>query len=122
MPKYACFVLVLMTVSACLAEVGAMKVTTKDGVTQIASVPPLEWGKSGETTFCGALAAAVKSQGIDADYVTLMGDSSLAFRTRWWRKDEGAGWCPSSPVGEMTPWTHRVEPTIGHQISFNVDF
>ena len=94
----------------------------EDMTKTVDAVPALEWGKSGETTFCGALAAAVKPMGIKADYVTLMGDTSLAFRVRWWRKDEGPGWCPSSPVGEMTPWTHRAEATIGRKISFNVDF
>jgi hypothetical protein len=88
----------------------------------IDTVPPLAWGKSGESTFCGALNAAGKAMNFKTDYATLLGDTSLAFRTRWWRKDEGAGWCPSSPVGEMTPWTHRVESTIGYKISFNVDF
>src|SRR5688572_22275293 len=87
----------------------------------IDTVPPLAWGKSGETTFCGALATVAKSMHIPGDYPTLMGDTSLAFRTRWWRKDEGAGWCPSSPVGEMAPWTHRAEATIGAEITFNVD-
>lgn len=88
----------------------------------IDTVPPLAWGKSGETTFCGALNAAAKALNAKTDYAMLMGDTSLAFRTRWWRKDQGVGWCPSSPVGEMMPWTHRVESTIGYKISFNVDF
>ena len=89
---------------------------------EIANVAPLDWMTSGQTTFCGALSSAAQAMKIKTDYVELMGDSSLAFRTRWWRKDEGAGWCPSSPVGEMSPWTHRVESTIGYKITFNIDF
>jgi len=95
---------------------------TSQPTKEIDAVPTLAWGRSGETTFCGALAAVAKARNIKADYVTLMGDTSLAFRTRWWRKEAGPGWCPSSPVGEMTPWTHRAEPTMGRKITFNVDF
>lgn len=79
----------------------------------IESVPPLYWGRGQDTTYCGAMAAALAAVGPKLDYDTLMGDSGLAFRVRWWRTNDGPGWCPSSPVGEFSPWTDAVEASAG---------
>jgi hypothetical protein len=53
-----------------------------------------------------------------------MGATALAFRTRWWKANDGTGWCPSSPVGEfpeeieaagkVTGWPIRVECHLGN--------
>ncbi len=97
-----------------------MNVKTDGTKTWVENVPALAWGKSGETTLCGALNAIAQSQGIKTDYATLMGDSGLAFRLRWWRKADGApGWCPSSPVGEFSPWDQRAAESIGYTIKFH---
>jgi hypothetical protein len=87
----------------------------------IDGVPMLAWGKSGETTFCGALAAALAVTDRPVDYATLMGDTGLALRTRWYRTDDPAnpiGWCNSSPVGEFSPWTDLAAKCIGWSIRF----
>ena len=85
---------------------------------EIGNVAPLDWASSGQTTFCGALNLAANSMRIKSDYATLMGDSALAFRVRWWRKDGGAGWCPSSPVGEFSPWDKRAADSLGLKLTF----
>src|SRR5262245_3745437 len=75
----------------------------------IEGVPALSWGTSGETTFCGALSAALAVTDRATDYATLMGDTGLALRLRWYRADDPAeprGWCNSSAVGEFSPWTN----------------
>ncbi|MFT3786838.1 MAG: ankyrin repeat domain-containing protein [Tepidisphaeraceae bacterium] len=89
------------------------RVRREGGRVWIEGVPPLAWGKSGETTFCGALAAAYKAMNVARDYVDLMGDTGLAFHVRWWRNEEGPGWCPSSMVGEMQPWYPRAYASAG---------
>lgn len=112
--------LAALLVAAQRAESGPMNVSTKDGVTEIADVAPLDWMGDGQTTFCGALDRAANAMGIKSDYPTLMGDSALAFRVRWWRKDGGPGWCPSSPVGEFNPWSDRAAASLGLKIKFEV--
>lgn len=86
----------------------------------IEQVPTLAWGRSGETTFCGALAAALKATDRPVGYDDLMGFTGLAFRTRWYQGPaDKQRWCPSSPVGEFPEeiaaagraigWTLRTE-------------
>jgi hypothetical protein len=81
------------------------------------NVPTLGWGRGKETTFAGALEAALSVTDYPCDYTTLMGVTGLAFRTRWFQ-GPGGPWCPSSAVGEFpeeiaaasraTGWTLRV--------------
>lgn len=114
-------VAVLMLWGVLHAKEGPMNVKHENGKVWIDNVPALAWGKSGETTFCGALAAAMRAMDIQGDYVGLMGDSALAFRVRWYRSDKGQGWCPSSPVGEMGPWDQRASKAAGLKLSYRVD-
>ncbi len=68
----------------------------------IEGIPDLGWGRSGECTYAGALAAALSITEHPFTYTTIMGLTGLAFRVRWWQPGEGKhGWCPSSPVGEF---------------------
>ncbi|MBC7784832.1 MAG: hypothetical protein H7144_13420, partial [Burkholderiales bacterium] len=89
--------------------------------TTIVGVPALAWGKTGETSFCGAFSAALKGMKVDRSYATLMGDSGLAFRMRWWKPDAGAGWCPSSPVGEFAPWDQRAVRSVGLKLTYHLN-
>jgi hypothetical protein len=83
----------------------------------IPNVPPLAWGQMQDTTYVGALVAAMRGAGEkQADYVTFMGDSGLAFRLRWWRATGRPGWDPSSPVGEMGPWVDLASESTGWDI------
>jgi len=66
----------------------------------IAGVPPLRRGKGKETTFAGALEAALAVTAHPYDYATLMGVTGLAFRTRWFQGPD-TRWCASNPVGEF---------------------
>ncbi len=85
----------------------------------IEAVPELIWGKSGECTYAGALAAATSVTGHPVSYARTLGVTSLAFRTRWFQ-GPGPEWCPSSPVGEFeeeiqatreaTGWELKVAP------------
>ena len=67
----------------------------------IDNIPDLAWQSGRQCTFLGALEAALAVMPHPTDYVDLMGFTALAFRTRWWKANEKASWCPSSPVGEM---------------------
>jgi hypothetical protein len=83
-------------------------------------VPELQWGKSGDCTFAGALEAATAATDFPCDYTAVMGATGLAFRTRWFSGPSKVRWCPSSPVGEgpaeigaarrATGWALRFEP------------
>jgi RNA polymerase sigma-70 factor, ECF subfamily len=64
-------------------------------------VPKLGWGKGRECTFVGALEAALAATDHPYSYDDLMGFTGLAFRTRWWKANEKAQWCPSCACGEM---------------------
>lgn len=66
----------------------------------IGNVPDLQWGRSGDTTFCGALEAATTVTPYPFDYNAIMGVTGLAFRTRWYERP-GVRWCPSAAVGEF---------------------
>lgn len=79
---------------------------------EIEGVAPLAWSGS-DCTYLAALANVLQVIGPAHDYVRLMGDSGLAFRTRWWANDAGNASCPSGPVGEMSPWTNFTERSIG---------
>lgn len=89
---------------------------------QIQDVPVLSWDRSGQTTFCGALSAALSVTDRPRDYATLMGDTGLAFRIRWWVADDGKGWDMSSPIGEFTAWHKAAERAIGWDIHWEVHF
>ena len=90
----------------------------------ISSIPALRWGTNKECTFAGALESALSVTGHPCSYETIMGATALAFRTRWWKANDGTGWCPSSPVGEfpeeieaagkLTGWPIRVECHLGN--------
>ncbi len=67
----------------------------------IANIPPLKWGAGRECTFAGALESALQGTQFPCDYDTIMGATGLAFRTRWFRGNDGKTWCGSSPVGEF---------------------
>ena len=89
------------------------------GSRTISSIPALRWGTNKECTFAGALESALSVTGYPCSYETIMGGTALAFRTRWWKANDGTGWCGSSPVGEfpeeieaaekVTGWSIRVE-------------
>lgn len=53
----------------------------------------LIWGtqNSGQQTLAGSIVAASRSLGRSIDYTTVMGDSGLAFRTRWTSVRDGNG-------------------------------
>jgi len=56
----------------------------------IEGVDRLQWGKGQESTYIGALTAAMRAIGKDVTYDYLMGVSGAAFRLHF-------QWCPSSP-------------------------
>lgn len=94
------------------------------GARVISSIPPLGWGVRKECTFAGALESALSVTDHPCSYETIMGGTALAFRTRWWKADDGTGWCPSSPCGEfpeeiatagkVTGWPIRIECHLEH--------
>ncbi len=116
------------------------QVHRENGRVWIEGTVPLAWGKSGETTFCGALASALapraaqapmrsttlnmkraldqapRLSGPDYDYITLMGVSALAFRVRWYQGSAGHRWSGAGPVGEMVEERDRVGLAIGMKL------
>ena len=90
----------------------------------LSSIPVLAWGSGKECTFAGALESALSVTNQPCSYETIMGGTGLAFRTRWWKTIDGAGWSGSSPVGEfpeereaagkVTGWPIRVENHLGN--------
>ena len=95
------------------APSGSTSVTREGGRVWIDGIPPLQWGKSGETTFCGALAAALAPSDRPRSYSTLMGDTAVAFRVRWYRPDAGANWNGAAPVGEQAEERQRIAAALG---------
>lgn len=99
------------------SSVGPSRVKTEGHRLWIDGVPKLAWGRSGSCTYVGALEAALAPTAHPFSYTDLMGLSGLAFRVRWYRRTDVAGWCPSSAVGEFpaeeraiadaTGWTFR---------------
>lgn len=92
------------------------KVQREDGRTWVCDVPPLRWGQSGECTFAGAMAAALKVTKRPVPYSDLMGYSGLAFRVRWFRRYDEPGWCPSSSVGEFSEEIMQLAQMIGWRV------
>ncbi len=94
-------------------------VKRENGRVEIEGVAPLAWCGS-DCTYLAALAHVLKVIGPPHDYVRLFGDSGLAFRVRWWANDEMTAGCPSSPVGEMSPWTDLTNRSIGWTVRYEV--
>jgi RNA polymerase sigma-70 factor (ECF subfamily) len=82
-------------------------------------VPKLAWGTNRECTFLGALEAAVAITDHPYRYTDLMGWSGMAFRARWWSKDEPPRWCPSSAVAEMEEEIGAVATATGWPLRFD---
>jgi RNA polymerase sigma factor (sigma-70 family) len=76
-------------------------------------IAPLRWGKSGETTFLGALSAALGPSDRPRDYATLMGNSAVAFRARWYRGPANRRWSGASTVAEHGEERTRLAEAIG---------
>ena len=100
----------------------ATKVKREDDKVYIEGAPPLAWGKESETTFAGALAAALSLTHHPYTATEIMGFSGLAFRVRWGLREKG--WCPSIPVGEFPEERNAVMAATGwqfHDISMMQD-
>ncbi|MBN2310118.1 MAG: hypothetical protein JXR94_14180 [Candidatus Hydrogenedentes bacterium] len=85
----------------------------EQGRVWIEGVPELAYGRSGVTTYAGALEAALAATPHPYSYDDIMGYTGLAFRTRWFRRLDSPGWCPSSVVGEMGPEVAKTEAATG---------
>jgi hypothetical protein len=94
-------------------------VRRENGRVEIEGITPLTWSGS-DCTYLAVLANVLRVIGPAHDYVRLFGDSGLAFRVRFWANDSGTASCPSSPVGEMPPWTDFTERSIGWKMRFEV--
>jgi hypothetical protein len=118
------FIVAMVAASGlCLAqprEEDPMNVRREGDRVFVENVPTLGWGRTGDTTFCGALAAAAKGMDVPCTYTSLMGDSALAFRVRWYRGTDKYPFCPSSPVGEFSPWDERAAKSIGVKLKYHV--
>ncbi len=66
----------------------------------IEGVPALTWDRDCQTTYVGALAAALAVTDCPYDRDRLMGLSGLAFRIRWGAWSGEPAWCHSAAVGE----------------------
>ena len=85
----------------------------ENGRVWIPGIPKLGWGRSGECTFAGALAAALSVTSHPYSYSEIMGYTGLAFRVRWYHRLDGVEWCPSSPVGEFPDEIEAFEQATG---------
>lgn len=94
-------------------------VRRENGRVEIEGIAPLAWSGS-DCTYLAAMANVLRVIGPPHDYVRLFGDSGLAFRVRWWANDAGTASCPSSPIGEMPPWTDFTEKSIGWKMRYEV--
>jgi RNA polymerase sigma factor (sigma-70 family) len=84
----------------------------------IPGVRTLGWNQQKENTFAGSLEAALGATAHPVDYPTIMGVSGLAFRIRWFDRQDDGLWDGSSAVGTMphpldeirrgTGWTLRI--------------
>lgn len=88
----------------------------QEGRTVLDGVPGLAWGRSGETTFIGAMVAALAATSNPMDYRTLMGCTSLAFRVRWFQGGDTERWCPSTPVGEFPDELEAARKATGWEL------
>jgi len=96
------------------------RVKSEGNRTWIEGLPKLAWGRTGSCTYAGALEAALSVTSHPVSYTDLMGFSGLAFRVRWYRRSDVAGWCPSSAVGEFPAEEAAVAAATGwtfHHIS-----
>jgi len=91
----------------------AGRLVRQDGRVWIDGIPELAYGRSGVTTYAGALEAALAVTSHPYSYDDIMGYTGLAFRTRWYRRLDTPGWCPSSAVGEMGPEIRKTEAATG---------
>ncbi len=83
------------------------------GEARIEGVRPLKWGDNRDTTFAGALEAALSVTENPYSYAELMGLSGMAFRLRWSNADTNTKWCHSSAVGEMPDEYHALFTLTG---------
>lgn len=91
----------------------AGRLVRQDGRVWIDGVLELAYGRSGVTTYAGALEAALAATPHPYSYDDIMGYTGLAFRTRWYRRLDTPGWCPSCVVGEMGPEIRKTEAATG---------
>ncbi|MFO7956157.1 MAG: M56 family metallopeptidase [Candidatus Brocadiia bacterium] len=108
------------TQGAKMSEDAPGTVKREDGKFRVEGVPTMEWGRSCDTTFAGAMEAALAVTDHPYTATQIMGYSGLAFRVRWaGEPDQGEKtWCGSIPVGEFfetqaavaeaTGWRFRV--------------
>ena len=82
-------------------------------MTALDNIPTLSWERDGQTTYCGALAAALSATEHPYSYVDLMGLSGLAFRILWPRREGEPQWCHSCAVGELPEEGHAIEEATG---------
>jgi RNA polymerase sigma factor (sigma-70 family) len=90
-------------------------VRREGGKAWIEGVPVLRWDKE-QCTYAGALAAASMVTEHPCAYDDVMGWSALAFRVRWYQTNQVSGvrgWCPSSPVGEITQAMDATDAATG---------
>ena len=91
-------------------------VKREGGKVWIEGVPPLAWGKQ-DCTYAGSMAAALAVTDRPVGYADVMGFSGLAFRVRWWqRNDRFPGWCPSTAVGEFPEEIAATARAIGWRL------
>lgn len=98
------------------AKAGAgSRVQPKEENVLIEGVPTLSWGESSDTTFAGAMEAALAVTDHPYSATQIMGYSGLAFRVRWAGDGEDGekGWCPSIPVGEFPEEQAAVASATG---------
>ena len=91
----------------------ATRLVREGGRVWIDGIPELAYGRSGVTTYAGALEAALAASSHPYSYDDIMGYTGLAFRTRWYRRLDTPGWCPSCAVGEMGPEIRKTEAATG---------
>ncbi|MCE5323768.1 sigma-70 family RNA polymerase sigma factor [bacterium] len=94
----------------------ANKLPEDFGKRVLSSIPVLSWGNNKECTFAGALESALSITDHPCSYETIMGGTALAFRTRWWKANDGTGWCGSSPVGEFPEEIEAAGKVTGRPI------
>lgn len=90
-------------------------VTREPGKAVIQDVPFLAWGKSGDSTFAGALESALAVTKHPVSRRDIMAASGLAFRVRWFYWKDHPWWCPSTPVGEFPEEQEAVSRATGWQ-------
>jgi hypothetical protein len=80
----------------------------------IAGLPATWLQTPGRNSYAGALASALSVTEQSFSYDQLMAYSGLAFRTRWYRGDDGPdAFCPTSALGEFPPEMDAVSAATG---------